>query len=136
VTDRDRRNPYVMLGVPFGASDRDARSGFSRATRRLRQNHDAEYSQEDLTWALHQIEQLITHPEQAFGIYRIPAVKRDSDEAAHGVFNPAPHRTRRTTEPAGFSVWDLTRRRALEVALRRVMAEKLPTTIDYMPYEI
>ena len=122
MTDRDRRNPYVMLGVPFGASERDARSGFSRATRRLRQNHDAEYSQEDLTWALNQIEQLITHPEQAL-------------DEAHGVFNPASHRTRRTTEPAGFSVWDLTRRRALVVALRRAMAEKLPTTLDYMPYE-
>ena len=92
MTDRDRRNPYVMLGVPFGASERDARSGFSRATRRLRQNHDAEYSQEDLTWALHQIEQLITHPEQAFEIYRIPAMEQALDEA-HGCS------TQRRTEP-------------------------------------
>ena len=134
MTDRDRRNPYVMLGVPFGASERDARSGFSRATRRLRQNHDAEYSQEDLTWALHQIEQLITHPEQAFEIYRIPAMEQALDEA-HGVFNPAPHRTGRTTEPASVAEWDLMRRRALAVALRRAMAEKLPATLDYMPYE-
>ena len=69
----DRRNPYVVLGIPFGADGAEARTGFAKASRRLRQDADARYTMEDLTWALHHVEQIIEDPEKAFGVYRMPA---------------------------------------------------------------
>ena len=39
----NRRSPYLILGVPYGASKNDAARAFARATRRLRRQSDAPY---------------------------------------------------------------------------------------------
>ena len=131
---QDRRNPYVILGIPFGSTGPEARAGFARSSRRLRQEPTAAYSQEDLTWALHQVEQILTNPQLAFEVYRIPASASALTEDGIGVFHPAPHRLERTTEPDPRE-WVEIRRLALANALRRVLAESIPKTSDYIPYE-
>jgi hypothetical protein len=100
----------------------------------LRQHADAVYSQEDLTWALYQVEQIITKPELAFEVYRLPASPSALNADEPGVFHPAPHPIARVTQPDP-EEWESVRRRALSAALRRVMAEKVPTSTDYVPYE-
>lgn len=96
----ERRNPYVILGVRFGASDSEARAGFARANRRLRQSTDSVYSMEDLTWALHQIEQIIEHPDLALDVYRIPAMEsKENESEKRGLFNPDPEVLTRSTPP-------------------------------------
>ncbi len=117
----DRRNPYVILGVPFGATEKEARAGFARVTRRLRGDPNALYQQEDLTWALHQIEQIIADPELALHVYRLPAnpqVVAEADGA--GVFKPPPEKLSRRTD--ALSPEDLVDLRT-EVLRRRLRAE-------------
>src|SRR5690606_11723163 len=96
----DRRNPYVILGIPFGSSTQAARSGFAHASRRVKSDPTARYTMEDLTWALHQIEQIVEDPELTFHIYRLPA-NPDATNAdrGNGVFNPPPIRLPRRTVP-------------------------------------
>jgi hypothetical protein len=53
----DRRNPYLILGIDHGADATQASAAFARATRRLRNHPGPPYTIEDLTWALHRIEQ-------------------------------------------------------------------------------
>ena len=96
----DTRNPYVILGVPFGASESEARAGFARASRRLKSGAEHARPMEDLTWALHQIEQIIEDPALAFSVYRIPANPEAVNHSAEGVFSPQPEPLHRSTAPA------------------------------------
>jgi hypothetical protein len=128
----DRRNPYVILGIPFGASEREARAGFAKAKRRLRQDPEHPFSLEDLTWALHQVEQIILAPELAFEVYRIPAM---STPDPVGVFNPEPHRLARATEPATPDDWDELRRSAISAALVKVLCSVMSDRSSAIPYE-
>lgn len=132
MTQADRRNPYVILGVPFGASEKDARGGFSRARRRLRQNPDQPFTAEDLTWALHQVEQILLKPELAFEVYRIPAVAATNPV---GVFNPGPHRLPRTTDQATAEDWEQVKRSAISVAVIDALATTLADQSSVIPYE-
>jgi hypothetical protein len=129
----DRRNPYVILGVPFGAPGEEARAGFARMSRRLRQKPESRYTKEDLTWALHQVEQIIKNPALAFEVYRIPA-SPSALAAKDGVFHPAPHNIPRQTETSS-QEWELLWRDALSVTLRRVLAQLIPQSSDYVPYQ-
>lgn len=130
----DRRNPYVILGVPFGASEEEARSGFARARRRLRQDSDAPFNDEDLTWALHQVEQLIANPELAVDVYRVPADPGAAGNEPVGLFNPAPHALERHTEPNGVE-WEAMRREGLAEAVRRVARPLFSERTLTIPYE-
>lgn len=124
----------MILGVPFGASGEQARTRFARASRRLRQHPDSVYSREDLTWALHQVEQIITKPELAFEVYRLPASPSVLSTVESGAFHPAPHPIPRVTRPDP-EEWESARRQALSAALRRVMADKVPRSTEYVPYD-
>lgn len=75
----NRRSPYLVLGVPFGASKGEAAKAFARATRRLRRLHDAPYDIEDLNWALHAVEQRAEDPATSIDDYRMPADSRPYD---------------------------------------------------------
>lgn len=130
----DRRNPYVILGVPFGASEEEARAGFARARRRLRRDPDAPFTTEDLTWALHQIEQLIANPELAVDVYRIPADSNAVGSEPEGIFNPAPHDLERRTEP-NEEEWQSVRREALADIFRRLAEPVLSKRTPKIPYE-
>lgn len=85
----ERRNPYIVLGVPFGASHDDATKAFSRLTKPLRRSGDAGRAMLTvLTSALKDIEDQPEHPDAAMAPYRVPA---DPDVAhGEGVFAPPP----------------------------------------------
>lgn len=70
---RDRRNPYLILGLDYGADLGQAQTAFAKLSRRLRRNPDGEFGLDDATWALHEIEQLDDDPRARLGTYRVPA---------------------------------------------------------------
>lgn len=68
------RNPYLILGIPFGSSRTEANIAFARKSRSLRRQGDRGRAlMTDLTWALNQIDEAIADPETALEVYRIPA---------------------------------------------------------------
>jgi len=86
-----QRNPYVILGIPFGSSREEANIAFARKARALRQAGAAGRAQmTDLTWALNQCDEGLSHPEAAMEIYRIPADPEAFTVTGAGVFAPAP----------------------------------------------
>ena len=78
--DQARRNPYVILGVDYGADPRTANLGFAKASKRVRQNANAPFDSTDITWALSQVEHAGDSASQLFSVFRIPA-----DQAAYAV---------------------------------------------------
>lgn len=84
-----RRSPYLVLGLEFGASKRDAARAFARATRRARTMSDAPFDIEDLNWALHAVEQREEDPSTSIDDYRMPA-DRDAYDLpdGFGILNP------------------------------------------------
>lgn len=92
------RNPYLILGVDFGASGDQARRAFAHAARRIRRSGGA-WGVEDLNWALHEIEALESNPADMVSLYRVPADGRVFEPAGAGLFRPVPVALgRRTTE--------------------------------------
>lgn len=93
------RNPYLILGVDFGASREDARRYFAHAARRLRRQGGI-WTREDLTWALHEIESLEANPGDTVSIFRVPADPGAFDPVGDGLYRPAPVPLARRTELA------------------------------------
>ena len=87
----DTRNPYVILGIPFGSSREEANLAFARRAKRLRGSGDRRQLT-DLTWALNMIDEAISHPDAAMEIYRIPADPQAFEADGAGVFRPPPER--------------------------------------------
>lgn len=71
--DLDRRNPYLILGLPYGATADDARKAFARRVRTVRRSDSSLFSVQDLTWALHEIEHGTENAEAALNFFRVPA---------------------------------------------------------------
>ena len=130
----DRRNPYVVLGLDFGADASAARSGFAKARRRLQSEDEPRYSMEDLTWALHQVEQIIEDPQLALGVFRVPADPSIGTQAHGGVFSPTPEQPIRTTPPTTSGDYERIKRRAIAEIIGEILAE--PLILDIAgPYE-
>jgi hypothetical protein len=132
----ERRNPYVILGIPFGAGEAEARTGFAKANRRLRGLDNSRYSMEDLTWALHQVEQMIEDPSKAFHVYRVPA---DSDAAAvqrPGVFSPLPNPIERQTEASTDEEREAVKMRAISELVRDALTTEIASLAIPKPYEM
>jgi hypothetical protein len=90
-TSDDRRNPYVLLGLAYGASPAEARRAFARRARETRWGERTDTDIADLEWALARIELEQSEPSAAFGTYRVPAdpnVLRPP--AGFGLLAPAP----------------------------------------------
>ncbi len=68
----ERRNPYLILGLDFAASPKEASIAFAKTTKRIRRGNTP-FTMEDVTWALHQIEQASTDPLINLNVYRVPA---------------------------------------------------------------
>lgn len=69
-----QRNPYMVLGIPFGSSRAEANVAFARKAKALRRSGPDGIDQlTELTWALHEIDEAISHPAAAMELYRIPA---------------------------------------------------------------
>jgi hypothetical protein len=125
----DRRNPYVILGVPFGATSEEARTGLARKSRHLRQHQDAPYSTEDLTWALHQVEQIIEDTSKAFHVYRVPASPNATKVNRPGIFNPPPEPIARRTPPSTDEQQAVLRARGVQALLNDALTAE-PVTFD------
>lgn len=69
----DRRNPYLVLGVAYGASIRDVRRGFAKRAKDISNDLMTTYTMEDLNWALYQLEQSLEDADIDVTIYRVPA---------------------------------------------------------------
>ncbi|GAA4410508.1 hypothetical protein ACFQV2_03540 [Actinokineospora soli] len=86
----DTRNPYLLLGVDYGADPDTARRSFARAARRVRRSGTAAISIEDLNWALHEIQRREGDPADSVTVYRVPANPAVFDVAGTGTFAPRP----------------------------------------------
>lgn len=105
------RNPYLILGVDFGASGDDARHAFAHAARRIRRQGGA-WTIEDLNWALHEIESLESNPTDTVSLYRVPADPGVFDAGGEGLFEPEAVPLARRTEPGDAAALDSVRVRA------------------------
>jgi hypothetical protein len=92
------RNPYLILGIDFGASRQDARRRFAHAARRVRRE-GGRWQKEDLTWALHEVESLETNPADSVEIFRVPADPAAFEPAGEGLYKPPPVPLPRRTAP-------------------------------------
>jgi hypothetical protein len=119
----ERRNPYLILGVPYGASRNEARRAASRRTRELRRRQDAPYSTEDITWALHQVEQVIDDPASAVEVFRVPAAPGILDApSGQGLFNPPAIPLARRSGPLTDEEFTGIRHRAVASVSKSVLA--------------
>lgn len=91
------RNPYVVLGIPFGASSDVAEAAFARRARGLRRAPNGTERLRDLTWALNQVEEILKEPSLALDVYRVPADPGAFEPDGTGVLRPAPVPMRRRT---------------------------------------
>jgi hypothetical protein len=98
-------NPYVILGIDYGASLSEARKAFVRRVRAVKVEPEPIYSEDEVTAALHQLEQIARDPENAVEVYRIPGNPAVFEESVGGLlsFEPAPlaRRTRPLTRGEG-----------------------------------
>ena len=150
-TDDDRRNPYVLLGLPYGASLAEATRAFERRARTARWGDRGGPDLGDLEWALQRIEFEQTEPAAEYGTYRVPAdpsVLRPP--AGFGLLAPPPRATPRRSAHAPDDelavIYDAARldaaqhqldRTAAAVGrrLERVSDEPLPTVTVPTPPE-
>lgn len=94
-----KRNPYLLLGVPYGTRPDVAQHAFGRAADRVRGSTDSAVTVEDLEWALREVQSTERDPLADMTLWRVPA---DPDVLAPvdtGVLNPAPAPLGRTTGP-------------------------------------
>jgi len=121
----ERRNPYIVLGIPFGASRDEATRAFLRRAKSLRRLGDAGRSlHTDLTAALKEIEERPEDPDAAMSPYRIPAVPDAESSVGAGVFAPPPERF----DPASAGALEGVRAAAAHEYLRhlvRLRAQRL-----------
>jgi len=130
----DRRNPYVILGVDYGASRDEARRAAGRVLRRVKHAEDSQYSVEDVTWALHQVEQAIEDPGSIISYFRVPADPTVYERRSLGAdsFSAIPLE-RRTPSPSDADLEGI-RTAALDEVLDvfiEATAEKIDLTVMY-----
>jgi hypothetical protein len=117
-----RRNPYLILGVPYGVSRDEARRAAARRSRQLRDRQGAPYATEDVTWALHQIEQVIDDPESAVEVFRVPAAPGILDAASGtGLFRPPPEPLPRRSQALSDGEYNDIRHAAIAAVARSVI---------------
>ena len=118
----DRRNPYVILGVPYGASRGEARRAAARRTRELRQRAEAPYSTEDVTWALHQVEQVIDDPTRPWRSSAcLPPQESSTLRPATGLFHPPAVPLPRRSGPLTDEEFEAIRHAAVAAVSRNVI---------------
>lgn len=116
------RNPYIILGIPFGSSRAEANAAFARKAKALRRSEPAPMDElTDLTWALHQIDEAIRHPAAAMELYRIPADPALFRSCTEGVLRPPPEKLAARPGDRAADRAEL-RRRAAHECLRHLVA--------------
>lgn len=129
------RNPYLILGVDFGASADTARRHFALAARRIRRE-GGRWSREDLTWALHEIEATDDDPQDSVWTFRVPADPSAFDAPGGGLYRPAPIPLARRSPPTSADEVAQLRSQAarelLDVALAAGANAIDPSTLDVL----
>lgn len=99
----ESRNPYIMLGIPFGSSREVALAAFARKSRPLRRlGREGTLAMTDLTWALSQVSELIKDPDANMALFRIPSDPDAFSFEGSGVLRPPPETLeRRYTDADG-----------------------------------
>jgi hypothetical protein len=95
------RNPYLILGLPYGSARENAAPAYARAMRRVRRAPDnSPYRLEDLGWALHELEHNTDDPASDLRYLRVPAVPEAyALEGADEVPTPRPRAKLPTPAP-------------------------------------
>jgi hypothetical protein len=91
------RNPYVILGLSFGATADEAAVAFARKARGLRRVPGGAERLQDLTWALNQLQEKLKDARLAIDVYRIPANPLAFRPGGQGALRPPPERMERTS---------------------------------------
>jgi uncharacterized RDD family membrane protein YckC len=103
----EKRNPYLLLGVPYGTDRGAAARAYARAVRRARGATDSPVTLEDLSWALHEIEKGIADPELDLRYLRIPALPDAYiDPRADPVLTVRTPPLERSTVPGTTASWE------------------------------
>jgi hypothetical protein len=123
------RNPYLLLGVDYGCAPDAARRSFARAARRVRRSGTERITTEDLTWALHEIQNEHADPFNEVSTFRVPADPGVFSPTGEGLCAPAPVRLPRRTETTGSNVDQLTNGLADDVS--QLLAEILPHVVRF-----
>ena len=84
-----KRNPYLLLGIPFGAGREEANAAFVHAARRARR---AGADLTELTWALNQIDSAEGDPVLNLALYRVPALPDAFATEGPGALRPEAER--------------------------------------------
>jgi hypothetical protein len=112
------RNPYLMLGIPFGSSRDEAQVAFARRARPLRRRgDDGRDALTELTWALNQIDDAIIDPSVALDVYRIPADIEAFEGDGEGMFAPPPEPLARQQGSSEVALDELMGSAALELVV-------------------
>jgi hypothetical protein len=120
-----RRNPYLILGVPFGASREEAHRAYEHRRAPMRESveeHRAELA--DLEWAIQQIDNGPVDPWLDMTTYRLPADAEAMRVEGAGVFVPAPEVL--PPDPATTVLGRIRRAAAAHEYLRYLLAEHAP----------
>jgi hypothetical protein len=133
----DRRNPYLILGLPYGSTRAEATKALARRSRAARRIPDFPFSMEDLTWALNQIEAQIENPESSLDTYRVPADPTVLEvPPGPGILRPPPRPIeRQTVEPTQSEIQAVTDIVDAEVERQMfsAVAEKMRELIEVNP---
>lgn len=114
----DRRNPYLILGIEYGTSRERSTEEFARRSRALRRDPNFPYTVDDLTWALHQVEDRISDPSLDLTVFRVPADPRSLEApSGRGVLRFDPKPLARRTGPVTDEMIRAVRRRALNESI-------------------
>lgn len=123
----ERRNPYLILGIPYGATRGEARRAAANRARELRHREDSPFTTEDVTWALHQVEQVIDDASSAVDVFRIPAAPGILDApTGDGLFHPPDVPMARQSPPLSGEEHQEIRRRAVMSVASKVLQELGP----------
>ncbi|MGW3283132.1 hypothetical protein ACWDR3_00640 [Streptomyces sp. NPDC001002] len=124
-----KRNPYLVLGVFYGAGRDEANIAFVRRTRALRRGL-TQGDPTDLTWALNQIDEAKSDPASRMDVFRVPAFPEAFEGSGPGVFEPGPEQLAARPGDMAGALEELRARAAVEwvkhlVALRRAGTEPI-----------
>jgi hypothetical protein len=95
---RSSVNPYVALGIPFGATRDSASAAFAAKAKGLRRRPDGTERLQVLTAALNEIDEALRDPDLALDVYRVPADPGALDPRGTGLYDPEPERMPRGPE--------------------------------------
>lgn len=126
------RNPYLVLGVPYGTTESAARRAFAKAAKRAKRDKTFPYTHEDLTAALHEISQIGHDSASDLRFYRVP-VTAATGTSEPGVLNPGPEPMARRAPTTDADREAL--RQAVVAELTSVLLLALRTTVPIDPWD-